>query len=415
MTAYKIFRFIQHVRRNSYECCTDMYTKGILRISIKQRFSRKYVSNANTTQRKINPWYSFAKQWEWNVPVGVGVSLLAVLQWRHLRKYPYRTEDNSVYEPINVLVVNCYYYLPLRIISRIWGWIASLELPVALRPTLYGFYAKAFNANLDEIDSSLSDFPSLVDFFVRPLKSDARPIDTNTNIVSPADGRIVYFGPVTSCRVEQVKGVTYNLRHFLGDLHILPADNSQNFTKEDDDAYVKSLLKNPTNQLYQLTVYLAPGDYHRFHSSTDWEIEFRRHFQGKLLSVNPKIVQYLPDLFSINERVLYIGKWAGGFMAYTAVGATNVGSIKVYCDKELHTNTIMWPEAKHWKDASLGCAHIRKGELFGEFRMGSTIVLLFEAPENFQFCVNLGQPIKMGQALTECTVGSEEKQRAHSL
>lgn len=102
-------------------------------------------------------------------------------------------------------------------------------------------------------------------------------------------------------------------------------------------------------------------------------------------------------------------------MAYTAVGATNVGSIKVYCDKELHTNTIMWPEAKHWKDASFGCARIRKGELFGEFRMGSTIVLLFEAPGDFQFCVNLGQPIKMGQGLAERTVGREEKQRAHSL
>ncbi|XP_054001577.1 phosphatidylserine decarboxylase proenzyme, mitochondrial isoform X1 [Hylaeus anthracinus] len=414
MTVYKISRFIQHVRRNSYECCTDMYTKGFLKISIKQKFSRRHASNTSTTQHKVNPWYSFVK-WEWGIPTGVGISLLAILQWKHLKKYPYAKEDSNVYEPINVFVVNCYYYLPLRIISRIWGWIASLKLPVVLRPTLYGFYAKTFDANLDEVDLDLSDFPSLVDFFVRPLKPNARPIDHNTNMVSPSDGTVLHFGPVTSCHVEQVKGITYNLRHFLGDIRLPVSDQPQKFTKEDDNAYVKSLLKNPVNQLYQLVVYLAPGDYHRFHSPTDWEIEFRRHFQGKLLSVNPKIAQYLPDLFSLNERVVYIGKWTGGFMAYTAVGATNVGSIKVYCDKDLHTNTIKWPEVKHWKDATLDCARISKGELFGEFRMGSTVVLLFEGPKDFKFCIKAGQTIKVGQALTECAVRTEEKQHKHSL
>ncbi|KOC63083.1 Phosphatidylserine decarboxylase proenzyme [Habropoda laboriosa] len=378
MTLYRIYRLIQDVRRNSCKCCIDIYyTKRIPRIFINQRFSRTYASNISTNQYKDSSWYSFIKQQKWSIPVGVGVSLLTVLQWRHLKKYPNTTEDNNVYDSINIFVVKCYYFLPFRIISRIWGWIASLELPVRLRPILYGFYAKTFDANLDEIDLDLSAFPSLVDFFVRPLKCDARPIDQNTNIVSPSDGKVLYFGPVTSCYVQQVKGVTYNLKHFL--------------------------------------VYLAPGDYHRFHSPTDWEIEFRRHFQGKLLSVNPKVAQYLPDLFSLNERVIYIGKWAGGFMAYTAVGATNVGSIKVYCDKDLHTNTIKWPEAKHWKDASLGCTHLNKGELFGEFRMGSTVVLLFEAPKDFEFCLNVGQTIKMGQGLSECAVGEAKKQYTHSL
>ncbi|PBC32153.1 Phosphatidylserine decarboxylase proenzyme [Apis cerana cerana] len=352
------------------------------------------------------------KQRKWTVSLAFGISLLAALQYRYLKNYI--TQDNNVYEPFNILAIKCYNFLPLRIISRIWGWIASLELPVSLRPTLYEFYAKTFDVNLNEIDINLSDFPSLVDFFVRPLKYDARPIDQNTSIVSPADGKVLYCGPVTSCSVQQVKGVTYNLRHFLGDINTLDSDHYK-FTKEDDDAYIKSLLTNPMNQLYQLTIYLAPGDYHRFHSSTHWEIKFRRHFQGKLLSVNPKVAKYLPDLFSLNERVIYIGKWADGFMAYSAVGATNVGSIKVYCDKDLYTNAIKWPEIKHWKDANLNCIYLKKGELFGEFRMGSTIILLFEASRDFKFCVHVGQTIKMGQALSEYIPEIEIKQYEHSL
>lgn len=80
--------------------------------------------------------------------------------------------------------------------------------------------------------------------------------------------------------MEQVKGVTYDLRQFLGDLPDSLSEQIAKDTKQKDD-YVISLLKNPDkNALYQLIVYLAPGDYHRFHSPSDWNIKFRRHFPG---------------------------------------------------------------------------------------------------------------------------------------
>lgn len=117
----------------------------------------------------------------------------------------------------------------------------------------------------------------------------------------------------------------------------------------------------------------------------------------------------MPDLFSLNERVLYVGEWPGGFMAYAVIGATNVGSIKVYCDKKLATNTIQWPETIPWQDVSLDCTRINKGQLFGEFRLGSTIVLLFEAPQDFQFCLQAGQSIKVGQPLSVCNKANERQ------
>ncbi|XP_028049013.1 phosphatidylserine decarboxylase proenzyme, mitochondrial [Monomorium pharaonis] len=368
--------------------------------------TRRPVSNVSARFIK-----NTGRRWRIIVPTGAGL-LLAATQWDYLHKHGYRIDVDDRPELLNDVMVTCYCCLPLRTISRIWGWLTSIELPVSLRPKLYGFYANLFHADLDEIELDLSAFPNLVEFFVRKLKQNARPIAENANMISPADGKVLYFGPVESCRVEQVKGVTYDLRQFLGDPNSFRTLNqiARETTMHKDD-YVNSLLKNPDNRLYQLTIYLAPGDYHRFHSPTDWNIKFRRHFPGKLLSVNPKVLKYLPNLFSLNERVVYVGEWAGGFMAYAAVGATNVGSIRVYCDKGLATNTIHWPEAVHWKETNLDCARVIKGELFGEFRLGSTIVLLFEAPQDFEFCLQIGQTIKVGQALSAFSSDKSNKKQ----
>ncbi|XP_011498976.1 PREDICTED: phosphatidylserine decarboxylase proenzyme [Ceratosolen solmsi marchali] len=386
--------------RITYKCSYAVIrsAKNIV-TSISRQGVRNHSTTGNTSkfQTSESSWIAYVRRWQWKVQLGLSISLLAVLQWRYFRR---RNEVNK--GPIEGLMVECYCLLPLRITSRVWGGFASLELPVSLRSTIYSFYAKLFKANLDEVDVSLTEFPSLSDFFVRPLKPNARIIAQNTSMVSPSDGKILHFGPVTSCKVEQVKGMTYNLQHFLGEPNWPQVDNNSMELKTSvDDDYVSSLLKNPENILYQLTIYLAPGDYHRFHSAVDWTIKLRRHFQGKLLSVNPRVASWLPDLFSLNERVVYIGEWAGGFMAYTAVGATNVGSIRVYKDKELVTNTYKWPDGKSSKDARFRNLEVKKGELFGEFRMGSTIVLLFEAPREFNFSAELGQKIKVGQSLTD--------------
>lgn len=42
---------------------------------------------------------------------------------------------------------------------------------------------------------------------------------------------------------------------------------------------------------------------------------------------------------------------------------------------------------------------LQVGEEMGGFKLGSTVVLVFEAPENFQFTIEPGQYVKMGQPL----------------
>lgn len=82
------------------------------------------------------------------------------------------------------------------------------------------------------------------------------------------------------------------------------------------------------------------------------------------------------------------------------LGATNVGSVKVYFDKCLQTN--IRKEVRPYCDSfSLKDEDVtlKKGDPVGEFRMGSTIVLIFEAPVNFQFNLKPGQSVKMGQSI----------------
>ena len=156
------------------------------------------------------------------------------------------------------------------------------------------------------------------------------------------------------------------------------------------------------NALFYVVVYLAPGDYHRFHSPVPWVVESRRHFAGELYSVSPYLQRHLPGLFTLNERVAFLGRWRWGFFSYTPVGATNVGSIKVNFDSELRTNSLTtdtaadlaaalaakrgeqfpgFVEATYLHASRTLRGHpLKRGEEMGGFQLGSSIVLVFEAP-----------------------------------
>jgi len=336
------------------------------------------------------------------LPLGVGALVVGILQLKRIREREKRKElsleesgATSLAEPWQV---TCYRSLPLRHISRLWGYVNDIYLPAPIRNFVLSAYVKTFGCDLTEAENSdLTSYPNLGEFFRRRLRDGVRPVEEGECMVSPCDGKVLHWGSVkTGGLVEQVKGVSYELDHFLG--------QSKNPTGVNIDSC--SLVSNslpsesPSTCLYQCVLYLAPGDYHCFHAPVDWNICTRRHFPGELLSVSPGIVSRIQGLFSLNERVAYLGRWKHGFFSMTAVGATNVGSVKVGMDPDLVTNVRKWESDTFHQKVWEGGFDVKKGEYFGEFNLGSTIILIFEAPMDFKFeFTEGGEIVKMGRVI----------------
>ncbi|XP_073806491.1 phosphatidylserine decarboxylase proenzyme, mitochondrial isoform X2 [Danio rerio] len=304
----------------------------------------------------------------------------------------------------NEVQVTIYKTIPTRLLSRAWGRLNRVDLPNWLRKPIYNLYIWTFGVNMKEAAvEDLQHYRNLGEFFRRKLKPQVRPVCDSHCVISPADGKILHFGRVKNCEVEQVKGVTYSLETFLG-----PRTWSESLTanrnEDDPGTFQDALVTKEGNELFHCVIYLAPGDYHCFHSPTDWRVAHRRHFPGALMSVNPGVARWIKELFCHNERVVLSGEWTHGFFSLTAVGATNVGSIRIYFDKELRTNNPRYNKGTY-NDFSYVTNNnqegisMRKGEHLGEFNLGSTIVLLFEAPRDFTFNLQAGQKIRFGEAL----------------
>lgn len=208
------------------------------------------------------------------------------------------------------------------------------------------------------------------------------------SLVSPADSEVIACGDIDSDRLPQVKGTSYSVKGFLGS-DILKNRNGDQTT-------------NPSRATWKyIVLYLCPGDYHRFHSPCNFKIELGKHFSGEMLSVNKLSLQYLNDVFSVNERVVLSGKWAQGDMHYAAVAAHGVGNIKLSFEKNLKTNdprTVPFYLGGDTRTRKLP-ADLRMGEEVGMFKLGSTIVMVFEASSNMEWNVKQGDKVKVGELL----------------
>lgn len=59
-----------------------------------------------------------------------------------------------------------------------------------------------------------------------------------------------------------------------------------------------------------MIIYLAPGDYHWYHSATNFVTNYWRHIVGYLAPVKPSYVEKHKNVFKDNERVTLFGDWA---------------------------------------------------------------------------------------------------------
>ncbi|KAK3005434.1 hypothetical protein RJ639_017112 [Escallonia herrerae] len=314
-------------------------------------------------------------------------------------------------------------FLPLRSISRFFGLLANMEYPIWLRPYVYRAWARAFHSNLEEAAMPLDQYTSLRAFFVRTLKEGSRPIDPDPFcLVSPVDGTILRFGELkeAGALIEQVKGFSYSASSLLGARSLLPMIDAQDMQNEGSgqdndlrDEQKKSWWRislaspkvrdpvpaSPMKGLFYCVIYLKPGDYHRVHSPADWNILARRHFPGIEVCM-----------------VVLEGRWKEGFMAMAAIGATNIGSIELFTEPDLRTNRPRKkllqtepPEERIYEHEGMGVM-LKKGDEVAAFNMGSTVVLVFQAPSmklpkvkglssEFNFCIRRGDRIRMGEAL----------------
>jgi phosphatidylserine decarboxylase len=243
--------------------------------------------------------------------------------------------------------------LPKHLLSCLAGRAAALRLPGALQRWEIRAFGGAVGVDFGEVRDPLDSFRSLQEFFTRALRDGVRAIDpTPDAAVAPCDGAWGASGTVANGTLLQVKGRLYSLPRLLGD-----AAAAQGF---DGGAYA--------------TFYLAPRDYHRFHMPCAARVRRATYLPGALWPVNRAGVERIDALFARNERLCTFFAVAGDAidLCMVAVGATLVGKVRVTFD-DLTTNVRGGRPLTRTYDPA---PRLAKGEEWGRFEFGSTIVMV---------------------------------------
>jgi phosphatidylserine decarboxylase len=253
------------------------------------------------------------------------------------------------------LLLAVLYVLPKNALSRLAGRIASLRLPGPIQRLEILLFARLVGVDLAEARDPIESHDCLQSFFARALRDDARNIDADEHsLVAPCDGAWGEAGRVEVGTLVQVKGRRYSLAELLGD-------------SDRVDDYEGGFFA---------TFYLSPRDYHRFHTPAAGRIRRIDYHPGSLWPVNAIGLKGIDRLFARNERIcayLDTGEDNGIPLVLVPVGAMMVGSIRLNFD-ELRTN--VGGRRPERKDLGERAPRFARGEEWGHFEFGSTIVLL---------------------------------------
>ncbi|MEK6813271.1 MAG: archaetidylserine decarboxylase [Nitrospirota bacterium] len=271
--------------------------------------------------------------------------------------------------PVALLVLRL---LPLRLVSRLAGWLADRRLPPSILKPLINWYANHYDVDMDEAVEPPGGFGTFNEFFVRPLKEGARPVDPSPDaVVSPVDGRLVMTGTIEDGRLIQAKGLDYSTVDLLGSREAAALFAGGGYA----------------------TLYLSPRDYHRIHAPVAGRVASVRRRRGRLLPVNDLSVPFVKDLFATNERVIVSMETEAGPVAVVMVGATNVGRISLAFEVAPAQRRTDWDWTPE-RDIRLA-----KGEELGRFELGSTVILLFGQERVALDPFAVGASVQMGSRL----------------
>lgn len=267
--------------------------------------------------------------------------------------------------------------LPHHLISRVVYYITRLRGQM-VKPMI-DYYIKKFDVDMTEAAYDNTQlYATFNEFFTRPLKQKARPVDQTKNTLScPADGTISEAGSIQQRQIFQAKGHFYTTTELLG-----------------GDTSMSALFENGRFA----TIYLAPKNYHRVHMPTRGLLKKMIHVPGRLFSVAPWTVGTIPGLFTGNERVACLFATEAGPIAMVLVGAINVAAIET-----VWAGLVTPPKGK--KISDFNYSHTRKiyarGDEMGRFNMGSTVILL--AAKNVEWLekIRAGQAVKMGEIIAK--------------
>lgn len=244
------------------------------------------------------------------------------------------------------------YLLPHHMLTAIMGWLAHIRTP-RIKNWMIRRFIKKYSVDMSlAMTGDLTQYPDFNRFFIRQLKPQLRPITTVPNaIASPVDGTIAQIGTLNKNQLLQAKGFYFNLETLLG-----------------GDTELANTFYNGSFA----TLYLAPRDYHRVHMPLTGTLTKSIFVPGKLFSVNKMTSEFIPSLYSRNERLITVFDTAAGPMIVILVGAMIVGSIQaIWMDQPIKLKQIQ-------TTTHVPKIHLQTGDELGQFQLGSTVIILFQ-------------------------------------
>ncbi len=264
-----------------------------------------------------------------------------------------------------------------NLLSSWFGAFASTPFPKPIQKFINYSYVKLLKLDMSEFEDP-SKYETLNRLFTRKLKKERKIDQDEKSVISPCDSFVTELGVIKKEKALQIKGMSYSISKVLG----------KNYSNE-----VKALEGGEF-----INFYLSPKDYHRYHAPFDLEILSLAHIPGKLYPVNIPFLKKKKELFAENERVVILVKDNFENKHFIIlVGALNVGKMVVKFEEAIETNTKIKTEKFYLYKTP---KRLKKGECFGYFKMGSTVVILSQK-DSIKYQISSNTKVRFGQRIGE--------------